>query len=136
MRARRTLALAGLACLPACGGDEDHLNRERPAASVNVSAAIIDGRILVSPRRLGAGPLRLIVTNQTRTAQAVTFATDDDAPGQTATTAPIDPSATGTLELDTRPGEYAVSTADDAIERTTVQIGAPRPSAQNELSQP
>ena len=139
MRARRALAIAGLVWLPACGGQEDHVNRERPAASVNVTAAIIDGRILVSPRRIGAGPLRLIVTNQTRTAQAVTLATDEvggDNAGQTATAARIDPSATGTLELDARPGEYAVSTADDAIERATVRIGAPRPSAQNELAQP
>ena len=48
-----------------CGEDEDHANRDRPAASINVTAAIIDGRINVSPRSVGAGPIRLIVTNQT-----------------------------------------------------------------------
>ena len=59
------VALAGLLGLPACGEGEDHVNRERPAASINVTAAIIDGRVIVSPRRFGAGPIRLLVTNQT-----------------------------------------------------------------------
>ena len=88
MRARRAIccafALAGLLGLPACGEDEDHANRERPAASINVTAAIIDGRINVSPRSFGAGPIRLIVTNQTGSAQALTFETDEvggDSPG-------------------------------------------------------
>ncbi len=140
MRARRASGTAAaLAGLSACGGDEDHVNRERPAASINVSAAVIDGRILVSPRRFGAGPIRLIVTNQTRSTQAITFATDEvggAAPGQTGTTAPLDPSTTATLELDARQGQYAVSATDAAIKRVTVEVGAPRSSAQNELSLP
>jgi len=142
MHARATccaLALAGLVGLPACGEDEDHVNGDRPAASVNVTAAIIDGRINVSPTKVGAGPMRLIVTNQTASEQTITFETDEvggDAPGLTRTTAPIDPSSTATLELEAREGEYSVSTQDGDIEPAAVNVGAPRPSAQNELLQP
>jgi hypothetical protein len=140
MRALRcAFALAALAALPACGEEEDHVNGERPAATINVTAAIIDGRVLVSPERFGAGPIRLIVTNQTQSAQALTFETDEvggDKPGITRKTAPINPSGTATLEVDVRRGDYAVSTEDDAIKPASVKVGARRPSAQNELLLP
>ena len=128
-----------LAVLPGCGEEEDHVNRERPASSINVTAAIIDGRVLVSPERFGAGPIRLIVTNETQSAQALTFQTDEiggDKPGITRKTAPINPSGTATLEVDVRRGDYAVSTDDGKIEPVTVKVGAPRPSAQDELLLP
>lgn len=132
------LALAGLAGLAACG-DEDRVNGERPAASVNVTAAIIDGRINVSPDSVGAGPISLIVTNQTASAQALTFETDEvggDNPGMTETTEPINPSGTATLEVDVREGDYAISAEDADIRPATVKVGAPRPSAQDELLLP
>jgi len=133
------VALAALAGLPACGEDEDHVNRDRPAASVNITAAIIYGRIDVSPRSIGAGPLRLIVTNQTGSAQELTFETDEvggDSPGITRTTGPIGPSTTATLEADVREGRYAISAADEGIKPGTVKVGAPRPSAQDQLLLP
>jgi hypothetical protein len=143
MRARRATgcaaALAGLLGLPACGEEEDHVNRERPPASINVTAAVIDGRINVSPSRFGAGPIRLIVTNQTGSAQKITFETDEvgGSSGVTQTTAPINPSGTATLEVDdVREGDYAISAAGSDIEPASVKVGAPRPSAQSDLLQP
>jgi hypothetical protein len=133
------LALMGALALPACGEEEDHVNRERPAAAINVTAAIIDGRVNVSPTRFGAGPIRLIVTNQTTSAQALTFETDEvggDKPGLTRTTAPINPSGTATLEVDVREGDYAISTSESGVEPASLKVGAPRASAQNELLQP
>jgi hypothetical protein len=129
-------ALVGLIGLAACGDDDDHANRARPASSINVTAAIIDGRIHVSPERFGAGPIRLIVTNQTDRTQAVTLETAGDSPGITRSSGPIDPSSTATLEADVPQGDYAVSTDDAAIPPASVTVGAPRPSAQDELLQP
>lgn len=103
------LALVGAAGLSACGQDSDHANRERPPASINVTAAIGEGRIHVSPRRFGAGPIRLIVSNQTASAQALTFATAGDESGVTPTTAPINPSGPATLEVDVSEGDYAIT---------------------------
>jgi hypothetical protein len=135
MRIRCALALAAALGIAGCG-DEDHVNHERPPASINVTAAIADGGIQVSPRRFGAGPIRLIVSNQTAAAQELTFETGGDGSGTTQTTAPISPDGTATLEVDATEGDYVISTGERRIRPTAVAVGAPRPSAQNELLQP
>ena len=136
MRIRCALALAPVLGVAGCGADEGHPNRERPPTSINVTAAIADGRINVSPRRFGAGPVRLIVSNQTRSAQSLTFATAGDDSGVTQTSAPITPSGTGTLEVDVTEGDYEITASDDKIEPAAVSVGARRASAQNELLLP
>jgi hypothetical protein len=128
------LALAG--ALSACGDDEDHANKERPAVSINVTAAIIDGRINVSPREFGAGPIRLIVTNQTDSEQAVTLATGGSEAGITETSDPITPSGTTTLEVDVPEGEYEITAGNGQIRPASVTVGTARPSAQDQLLQP
>jgi hypothetical protein len=140
MRARRTtacaLALLALPGLAACGQEDDHANRERPAASINVTAAIIDDGIKVSPTSFGAGPIRLIVTNQTEKARAVTFETGGGSSGITQTSRSINPSGTTTMEVEVPEGDYDISVEDAAIKPASVTVGAPRPSAQDQLLQP
>ena len=136
MRIRWALIAAAAAGIAGCGDVEQHRNRERPPASINVTAAIADGRVNVSPRSFGAGPIRLIVSNQTTSAQAVTFETGGDSSGVTRTSAPIVPAGTGTLEVDAPEGDYEISTDDGKIRPATVTVGARRESAQNELLQP
>ena len=135
MRIRCALGVAAAIGIAGCG-DEDHANRQRPAASINVTAAIAEGRVHVSPRTFGAGPIRLIVSNQMPSAQAVTFETGGDASGITATSAPITPAGTGTLEVDVPEGRYEVSTDDRRVRPATVRVGAARASAQNDLLEP
>jgi hypothetical protein len=130
-------ALAGVAVLGIAGcGDDEHANHERPAATINVTAAIAGGRIHVSPRTFGAGPIRLIISNQMPAEQELTFETADGDTGVTQTTAPIPPAGTATLEVVPAEGAYEVSTGDGETEPVAVKVGAPRPSAQNELLQP
>jgi hypothetical protein len=135
MRIRCALAVAAAGGIAGCG-DDDHANRERPPATINVTAAIADGRVHVSPRAFGAGPIRVIISNQTASEQALTFATGGDASGVTETSEPIDPAGTATLELDVTEGDYEVTTDDRKLKPAAVRVGAPRPSAQNELLQP
>ena len=139
MRNRRGLLLAGAVAVAGagCGDEEDHANLERPAASVNVTAAIADGRVNVSPERIGAGPIRLIVSNQTRSAQSLTFETGGNDPGVTRESAPIPPSGTGTLEVDdVAEGEYEIRSSDRKLRPAAISVGAPRPSAQDQLLLP
>jgi hypothetical protein len=144
MRARRAigtaLALAAATAQAACGDDQQqHVNDDRPAATINVTAAIIDGHVRVSPTSFGAGPLRLLVTNRTATAQALTFETDEvggDSPGLTAKTRPIQPSGTAVLQIDPRAGDYRLRTSDRTIAPAKLTVGAARASAQDQLLQP
>jgi hypothetical protein len=135
MRMHGALVLGAAAGIAGCGAD-DHANRERPPVPINVTAAIADGRIHVSPRSFGAGPIRLIVSNQMTSAQAVTLQTGRGESGVTGTTGPIRPAGTGTLQVDVPEGAYELSTDDRKVEPTAVRVGAPRPSAQNQLLLP
>ena len=67
------VAVAIGVCVPdtGCGGEEtDYANQPRPPATILITARIGDERISVSPREFGAGPIELIVSNQTETRRA------------------------------------------------------------------
>jgi hypothetical protein len=143
MGARRVMTFVAAGAVLAAAGCGDTEERgggtPRPAAAMTVSAAVVDGRMVVSPRAFGAGPIVVVISNQTARPQAVTFETDarrDEGPGLTRTTAPIDPAGTATLEIDVRGGRYRLSTGDRGIAAAAVRVGAPRPSAQGDLLTP
>ena len=123
----------------ACGSDDERENALRPAAPINVTAAIDDRRVRVSPRSFGAGPVVFVISNQSGVPQEVTFETDEingGAGGIRRTSAPIIARGTGTLKVDVREGTYRLSTSGDDIRPAAVEVSRPRPSAQNELLQP
>ena len=142
---RRTAAWAPLAvaaglALGGCGsGAADYRNDPRPPGPIVLTGYVDDQRVSVSPRRLGAGPISLIVTNQTSTAQRVTLESAGAAgsgPGLKQVTAPISPRDTATLKADVKPESYTVHVAGDAIRAARLQVGRERASAQNDLLQP
>jgi hypothetical protein len=145
MRTTRTGAMA-MPCaialavvLAGCGASADSRTDPRPPAPIILTASISDQRVSVSPRRFGAGPISLIVTNQTKTAQSVTLESVDAAgqgPGLKQVTAPISPRDTATLKADVEPGRYTVHVAGDAIDPAALRVGPERASAQNDLLQP
>jgi hypothetical protein len=144
MQMRRTaatvsLAVAGVVALPGCGSGSDYENTPRPPAPIVLTASVDDQRVSVSPRSFGAGPISLIVTNQTKRSQRVTIETDEKAgsrPGIRQETAPISPLDTATLKVDVRPGRYSVHVGGDGITAALLRVGPQRPSAQNDLLQP
>ena len=128
-----TLALAG------CGSDPDYANDPRPPSPINVAASINDEQITVSPNKFGAGPIVLIIANETQAPHRVTLETDElggSQGGIKQSTAPINPDGTATLKVDVRRGEYQVSVDGGDIQAARVTVGAPRESAQNDLLQP
>jgi hypothetical protein len=130
------LALVSVA---GCGGGGDYANKPRPPAPINVTAAITDSRIDVSPKQFGAGPIVLIISNQSSSAQKVTFETDElggSQPGRRFNTTPINPRATATLKVDVRQGRWKLSTGRQSIRAVDLRVGRKRKSAQNQLLQP
>ena len=135
---RWACALAALA-LAGCGGDDEYTNAPRPPAPISVTAAITEKKLAVSPRRFGAGPIVLIVSNQTDDARSVTLETDEIAgsrPGVRQTTSPINPASTATLKLDVRQGTYRLSADGGRAGAASIRVGEPRPSAQHRLLLP
>ena len=142
---RRTAALTPLAvgavlALGSCGSSSgDYKNDPRPPGPIVITGYVDDQRVSVSPGTLGAGPISLIVTNQTSAAQRVTLESADatgSGPGLKQVTAPISPRDTATLKADVKPGRYTVHVAGDGIRAARLQVGPERASAQNDLLQP
>jgi hypothetical protein len=145
MQMRRTAAHASLAvavvlAAGGCGSSSaDYKNDPRPPGPIVITGYISDQRVSVSPRSLGAGPISLIVTNQTATAQRVTLESagaTGSGPGIKQVTAPISPQDTATLKVDVKPGSYSVHVGEDAIRAARLKVGPQRASAQNDLLQP
>jgi hypothetical protein len=131
-----TLAAGAAGC---GGGDDDYENRPRPATPINVTAAITDERVSVSPETFGAGPIVLIVSNQSDSEQELTFETEElggSEPGLRKTSTPIAPGGTGNVQVDVREGTYAVGVGGAGIEPATVEVSGDRASAQDQLLQP
>jgi hypothetical protein len=137
-----TAARAGAACLlvagiAGCGASSDYANLPRPPAPITVTAAIIKGRVLVSPTRFGAGPITLVVTNQTPRSQELTFETSELGGSQSGVrqqSGPINPQSTATLKVDVRQGSYILR--GQGIRPARIVVRGRRPSAQNDLLQP
>ena len=138
---RRALSIAPVLCLAlaACGGGgADYANKPRPASPINITAAISTKKVSISPKTFGAGPIVIIISNQTEKTQTVTVQTQElggKQPGIKQSSNPIGPRATGTLKVDVRKGTYEIS-AKGGVKAATVEVGDKRPSAQNELLEP
>jgi hypothetical protein len=132
-------AIAAAIVLAGCGATADSRTDPRPPSPIVLTASISDQRVSVSPRSFGAGPISLIVTNQTKTAQRVTLESVEAAgqgPGLKQETAPISPRDTATLKADVDPGRYSVHVTGDGIAAAALRVGPERKSAQNDLLQP
>ena len=133
-----TTAVLAAALLTGCGGgDDDYANNPRPPAPINVTAAITDRGISVSPTKFGAGPVVFIIANQTDEATKVTLESDTSSgPGIKQTTSPINPDGTATLKVDMKTGDYEVRVDTGEIDPAVLTVGESRKSAQDELLQP
>lgn len=129
------LAVGAAALIGGCGDDDDFANEPRPPSQIVVTAAISPERVSVSPEKFGAGPINLVVTNQSDSTQRLTLSRATGG-GLRQQTGPINPRETATLQADLPTGEYSVAVSGDGIEPATLDVGPARKSAQDELLQP
>ena len=67
LRMMLPLVLAAAAvCAGACGGGDDARSENRPPVPINVSVQVGADKITASPAKFGAGPITLLITNQSR----------------------------------------------------------------------
>jgi hypothetical protein len=127
------LALCALAVtLGACGSSDDR-NENRPPVPINVSVQVGAQKVTVSPAKFGAGPITLLVANQSGASQTVTI----DGPRVRQSVGPINPEDTATLKVTVQPGGYTLAVAEAAgLRPARLTVGPERPSGQNTLLLP
>jgi hypothetical protein len=141
MRRSRRIALLASAAVTgivvAGCGSEDFPNDPRPPAPIELTAKVDDRKVIVSPTEfggepVGAGLANITIANLTDEGTELTFA----GPDRDWTTNPI--VANGVLEykLNLAPGNYIVTAEDEAVQPMEFEVGAERPSAQNDLLLP
>lgn len=130
--------VAALAVAAGAGcGDEDFANDPSPPVRVELTGVIQADSVSVSPRRLGAGPVRITISNQTEDTHTVTL----EGESLTARSGNVSPGDTTTLQNTLAPGSYEVRAGSERavakeIEPATLQIGSERPASNNDLLLP
>lgn len=142
MRKGRALLLVGggSLILAAAGcGETDFANDRRPPTAVELSAVIRDDGVAISPKREGAGPVRITFANLTDRAHTITVEGED----VIERTAPIQPQDTATIQKTLLPGTYEVRAGssravdiEDQIRPATLTIGSERTDSNNDLLLP
>ena len=123
------LAAAGTGC----GSDDEARSEERPPVPINISVNLDEERITASPAAFGAGPITLLIANQSGAAQTLTI----DGPRLRRSVGPINPQDTATVRLRVLQGEYTLSAEESSgLREATLTVGPERPSAQNDLLLP
>lgn len=136
-RSSRHWALPALAAaLSAAGcGSSSYANRDRPAAPVTVTAAVEHSRVRLSPTSIGAGPVTFVVANLTDKEQRLIFQTAGRGTG-IRSSASVGPNDTTQIQANPKRGSYELAVRGGAVDPGTLEVGAPRASAQNRLQQP
>ena len=139
-RNRAAALLAGvlsLLALGACGEDEDFENEPRPPVPIQLSGVITDSEVSVEPAKIGAGPVVLIVSNQTEESHTVTL----EGPSGTETVGPINPLDAGRIQHNLNQGSYEIKAGSDKaaereIDPAVLTVGPPRPSSSGSVLLP
>ena len=131
------LLLVGAALLAGCGGSDKFENEPRPPVPIQLTGVVTDKQVTISPKKVGAGPVILLVSNQTDAARVVTL----EGEGTTDTVGPVPPLDTATLQSTLKPGTYTVKAGSKTatvkeIEPGTLTVGESRSSSSNQLLLP
>jgi hypothetical protein len=132
-----SLLLAGAALVAGCGGGDKFKNDARPPTPVQLTGVVTDRGVTISPKRVGAGPVILTVSNQTDSAHTITL----EGNGTTDTVGPVNPLATAMLQQTLKQGTYTVKAGSkqataNFIPPGELTVGAPRPSSSDQLLLP
>jgi hypothetical protein len=135
--------LTGALVLVAAGcGEEDFKNEKRPPVPIELTGVIQEDKVTVSPNgrdtKVGAGPIVIIISNQTEDAHTVTLE-GDRIPA--VRVGPINPLDTASIQKTLPRGIYEVRAGSEVavpkeIRPAELRIGPPRDPSNNRLLLP
>ena len=136
-RIRFAALVSGVLALSGCGGGSDFKNNPRPAVPIQLTGVITDKEVTVSPNRLGAGPIVLLIANETTQAHTVTLI----GPHVNAEVGPVNPQDTAKIQQTLSPGHYTVKAGSShavvqPIKPATLAIGPPRSNSSSKVLLP
>lgn len=140
IRAGAMLAFcAASLALGACGED-DFENEPRPPTPIQLTGVITEEKVTVSPGDVGAGPVVITISNQTKASRIVTLESTGGG-NVREEVGPINPLDVATIQRTLDQGQYTVKAGSEAavkreIEPATLNIGAPRESGSDDLLLP
>jgi hypothetical protein len=119
-----------------CGG-HDFENKARPPVPVELTGVIQNNKVTVSPSKVGAGPIQITISNQTKDSHTVTLQGDR----VKERVGPINPLDTATIQATLARGTYEVRAGSSVavpkeIRPATLTIGAPRRDSSDRLLLP
>ena len=135
MRAFTGLAVA--AAIVAGCGDEDFKNEARAPVREALTGVIQDDKVTVSPSNLGAGPVEITISNQTKANHTVTLEGESIVERQ----GPVAPGDTVTIQKTLAKGSYEVKAGSEKavpreIRPAVLKIGRDRKNSNNDLLLP
>jgi hypothetical protein len=132
-----SVVLAGALLIAGCGGGSKFKNEARPPVPIQLTGVVTDRGVTISPRRVGAGPVILTISNQTSGAHTITL----EGNGTTDTVGPVNPLSTAKLQQTVKPGSYTVKAGSKQasareIPPGTLTVTRERQSSSNTLLLP
>ena len=119
-----------------CGGGKFE-NKPRPPAPVQLTGVITDKGVTISPNKVGAGPVIVLISNQTQQTHTITL----EGTSTRDTVGPINPLDTAKLQQTLRQGDYTVRAGSSkAVTRElkagTLTVGPPRKDSSDQVQLP
>jgi len=135
MRACTGLAIAA-AIVAGCGGD-DFKNEARAPIREALTGVIQNDKVTVSPSKIGAGPVEITISNQTKADHTVTLEGESIVERQ----GPVAPGDTLTIQKTLTQGSYEVKAGSEKavpreIRPAVLRIGKERKNSNNDLLLP
>ena len=120
-----------------CGGGEDFKNRPRAPVPIELTGVIQEDKVTVSPKAVGAGPVVITISNQTKDAHTLTL----EGESIRERVGPVNPLDTATLQKTLAQGSYEVKAGSDKavaqeIAPAVLTIGKPREDSSDDLLLP
>jgi hypothetical protein len=138
-RAAVAAGVALVSTIAGCGQPDFSRMPPRPPTPLQVTGVITNSEVSVSPSRIGAGPIILIVSNQDGDSHTIIL----EGEGKREQVGPINPQDTATIQTNVTQGRYKVRAGSERavsptrrIEPATLSVGRERPSGEDDLLRP
>lgn len=121
--------------ITAAGCGEDFKNERRAPVSIQLTGVIRPGKVIVSPHKVGAGPISITISNQTQEAHTLTLQGNS----VREEVGPVNPQDTATIQKTLAQGAYEVRAGSEnggtnAIRPASLRVGRAR-AASNDRTQ-